>query len=82
MKLSRPWIVKGKLVRNPIIWPRGEMVDTADLKSSGPKRPCRFDSGRGYDRTTCGSVAITRQLNVETYRIERRNAIIPVRTGE
>ena len=24
------------------------MVDTADLKSSGPKRPCRFDSGLGH----------------------------------
>ena len=25
-----------------------ELVDTRDLKSLGPKGPCRFESGRGY----------------------------------
>ena len=30
--------------------PGGEMVDTRDLKSLGPKRPCGFDSRPGHER--------------------------------
>ena len=29
--------------------PGGEMVDTRDLKSLGPKRPCGFDSRPGHE---------------------------------
>ena len=31
--------------------PGGEMVDTRDLKSLGPKRPCGFDSRPGHKNT-------------------------------
>ena len=31
--------------------PGGEMVDTRDLKSLGPKRPCGFDSRPGHRNT-------------------------------
>ena len=32
----------------PTTRPGGEMVDTRDLKSLGPKRPCGFDSRPGH----------------------------------
>ena len=31
--------------------PGGEMVDTRDLKSLGPKRPCGFDSRPGHEES-------------------------------